>query len=135
MGMASMIGLILLMGLVTKNSILLVDYATQLRDQGKTATEALLIAGPTRLRPILMTSAAIILGMLPAALGTGEGSEFQAPMAIGVIGGVITSTVLTVLVVPTIYLWFDRFTLRGRAERRAAKAARLASAAEATAAS
>ncbi len=126
MGMASMIGLILLMGLVTKNSILLVDYANQLRDQGKSATEALLIAGPTRLRPILMTSAAIILGMLPAAMGTGEGSEFQAPMAIGVIGGVITSTILTVLVVPAIYMWFDRLTLRGRREWKAERAQRKA---------
>jgi HAE1 family hydrophobic/amphiphilic exporter-1 len=128
MGMASMIGLILLMGLVTKNSILLVDYANQLRDQGKTAMEALMIAGPTRLRPILMTSAAIILGMLPSAMGTGEGSEFQAPMAIGVIGGVITSTVLTVLVVPSIYMGFDRLTLKGRRERREQKRMKLAAA-------
>ncbi|MCA9513558.1 MAG: efflux RND transporter permease subunit, partial [Myxococcales bacterium] len=131
MGLASMIGMILLMGLVTKNSILLVDYANHLRrEQGKGIREALLEAGPTRLRPILMTSFAIILGMLPAALARGEGSEFQAPMAIAVIGGVITSTVLTLAVVPVAYVWLDRLTFKGfkewRAERRAAKAAKSA---------
>jgi len=124
MGMAAMIGIILLMGIVTKNSILLVDYANQLRrDHGKTIMEAILIACPTRLRPILMTSAAIILGMLPAALNTAEGSEFQAPMAIAVIGGVITSTFLTLLVVPVVYIWLDRLTLVGFKEWRAARRA------------
>lgn len=123
LGMASFIGIILLMGLVTKNSILLVDYTNQLRAKGMGIVEALLVAGPTRLRPILMTSAAIVLGMLPAALGRGEGSEFQAPMAIAVIGGVIMSTLLTLVVVPIIYIWLDRLTLRGRRERKAAKAA------------
>ncbi len=121
--LSSMIGMILLMGLVTKNSILLVDYANQLRDEGLGIHEALLKAGPTRLRPILMTSAAIVLGMLPAAVGRGEGSEFYAPMSIAVIGGVITSTLLTLIVVPIFYTWFDRLTIRGRRERRAEKAA------------
>lgn len=120
--LSTMIGMILLMGLVTKNSILLIDYANQLRDQGMTIHEALLTAGPTRLRPILMTSAAIILGMLPAAIGTGEGSEFYAPMSIAVIGGVITSTLLTLVVVPVFYVWFDRLTIRGRKERKLEKA-------------
>lgn len=120
--LSSMIGMILLMGLVTKNSILLVDYANQLRDQGLSIHEAILKAGPTRLRPILMTSFAIVLGMLPAALGRGEGSEFYAPMSIAVIGGVITSTLLTLIVVPIFYTWFDRLTIRGRRERRAEKA-------------
>ncbi len=89
--------------------------------------EALLEAGPTRLRPILMTSAAMILGMLPTALALGEGSAFRAPMALSVIGGVLTSTVLTLLVVPVVYTFMDRFTLKGRraraAEREAAKRA------------
>ena len=120
--LSSMIGLILLMGLVTKNSILLVDYANQLRNEGMNIHDALLKAGPTRLRPILMTSAAIILGMLPAAIGTGEGSEFYAPMSIAVIGGVITSTLLTLVVVPVFYVWLDRLTIRGRRERRVEKA-------------
>jgi multidrug efflux pump subunit AcrB len=118
MGMPAMIGIILLMGLVTKNSILLVDYANQLRQAGKDAVAAVLEAGPTRLRPILMTSAAIILGMLPTAISRGEGSEFRAPMSIAVIGGVITSTLLSLVVVPVVYLWVDRFTSRGRDERR-----------------
>jgi len=120
--LSTMIGMILLMGLVTKNSILLIDYANQLREQGMTIHDALLTAGPTRLRPILMTSAAIILGMLPAAIGTGEGSEFYAPMSIAVIGGVITSTLLTLVVVPVFYVWFDRLTIRGRRERKLEKA-------------
>ena len=113
-GMPAMIGLILLMGLVTKNGILLVDLTNELRAQGKGMVEALLEAGPTRLRPILMTSAAMVLGMLPTAIGSAEGSEFRAPMAIAVIGGVVTSTLLTLLVVPVIYTWMDRFTLKSK---------------------
>jgi hydrophobic/amphiphilic exporter-1 (mainly G- bacteria), HAE1 family len=115
-GLPAMIGIILLMGLVTKNAILLVDYTNELRDQGMPMIEALLKAGPTRLRPILMTSAAMVLGMLPAAIARGEGSEFRAPMSIAVIGGVITSTFLTLLVVPVVYTWLDRFTGRGKRE-------------------
>ncbi|HMV70208.1 MAG TPA: efflux RND transporter permease subunit, partial [Myxococcota bacterium] len=118
MGMSSLIGIILLMGLVTKNAILLVDRANQNRDeQGMDIVAAMMEAGPVRLRPILMTSAAMVLGMMPTALSQGPGSEFRAPMAIAVIGGVITSTVLTLVVVPVVYLWFDRFTGRGRRER------------------
>jgi len=120
--LSSMIGMILLMGLVTKNSILLVDYANQLRNEGMRIGAAIMKAGPTRLRPILMTSAAIVLGMLPAAIGKGEGSEFYAPMSIAVIGGVITSTLLTLVVVPIFYVWFDRITIRGWKERRIEKA-------------
>jgi len=130
MGMAAMIGIILLMGLVTKNSILLVDYTNQLRREGKSIHDALVEAGVTRLRPILMTSAAIILGMWPSAVSTGDGSEFYQPMSVGVIGGVITSTLLTLVVVPVVYVWLDRFTFKGfqewRMERRAAKAAKRA---------
>jgi len=110
----AMIGIVLLMGLVTKNAILLVDYTNQLRDRGRTITEALLEAGPTRLRPILMTSAAMVLGMLPTAMGTGAGKEFRIPMSIAVIGGVISSTFLTLIVVPVVYVWMDRFTRRRR---------------------
>jgi HAE1 family hydrophobic/amphiphilic exporter-1 len=95
------------MGLAVKNSILLVDFANRLRAQGMTAKESLLVAGPTRLRPILMTTMALILGMLPVSLGMGAGGSFRAPMAIAVIGGLITSTLLTLVVVPTFYLLLD----------------------------
>ncbi len=111
-GMPSMIGIVLLMGLVTKNAILLVDCANALREQGASITEALLKAGPTRLRPILMTSAAMVLGMLPTAITGGEGSAFRAPMATAVIGGVIVSTFLTLIVVPVVYIYMDRFSLK-----------------------
>lgn len=112
-GMSAMIGIILLMGLVTKNGILLVDYTNQVREQtGLGPYEALLEAAPKRLRPIVMTSAAIVLGEMPTALSTGDGSEFNAPMAIGVIGGVITSTVLTLVVVPVAYTWIDKLSIK-----------------------
>ena len=105
--MGAMIGVILLMGLVTKNGILLVDAALQNQRGGMSAIDAVVDAGRKRLRPILMTSAAMILGMMPTATNTGPGSEFRSPMAIGVIGGVITSTFLTLLVLPSVFLWFD----------------------------
>ena len=88
------------------------NYTTAPRARGLSIMDALLQAGPPRLRPILMTSAAIVLGMLPAAIGRGEGSEFRAPMSIGVIGSVITSTILTLVVVPILCVWADR--LRNR---------------------
>jgi HAE1 family hydrophobic/amphiphilic exporter-1 len=107
--LGSLIGLILLMGLVTKNAILLVDGALQhMRDDGDAPEEAIRKAGPRRLRPILMTSAAMVLGMLPTALGRGMGSEFRSPMAIAVIGGVLTSTMLTLWVVPVVFVWVER---------------------------
>ena len=99
----AMIGLIMLMGLVTKNAILLVDYANHQKEQGLATKDALLVAGPIRLRPILMTTAAMILGMLPVALALGEGGEVRAPMAVVVIGGLIASTLLTLVVVPVVY--------------------------------
>ncbi len=114
----SLMGISLLMGIVTKNAILLVDYANQLRARGKGIVEALLEAGPTRLRPIMMTSWSTILGMLPAAAGRGEGQEFRVPMAMAVIGGMITSTFLTLVVVPVVYVWVDRFTLSARRAQR-----------------
>jgi HAE1 family hydrophobic/amphiphilic exporter-1 len=104
----TMIGFIMLMGLVTKNAILLVDYTNTLRTRdGLDRLTALLKAGPTRLRPILMTTFAMIFGMLPIALSTGEGSESRGPMAVAVIGGLVTSTLLTLVVVPVIYTLFD----------------------------
>jgi multidrug efflux pump subunit AcrB len=112
LGMGANIGVILLMGLVTKNAILLVDGALQRISEGADARTAIAEAGPRRLRPILMTSAAMVLGMLPTALGRGMGSEFRSPMAISVIGGVITSTLLTLWVVPVVFLGIER--LRGR---------------------
>ncbi len=105
----SAIGFIMLMGLVTKNAILLVDFANHLKAQGKSTVDALMEAGPIRLRPILMTTFAMIFGMLPVALALGEGGETRAPMAMAVIGGLITSTVLTLVVVPVFYLLADRF--------------------------
>ena len=119
LSMGSNIGVILLMGLVTKNGILLVDAALQLQREGIEATVAIVEAGRKRLRPILMTSAAMVLGMLPTAITDGPGSEFRAPMAIAVIGGVITSTFLTLLVLPSLFLWFDALRrLPGRLFRR-----------------
>ena len=105
----SFIGLIMLMGLVTKNAILLVAYAKTLREGGMDRREALITAGRTRLRPIMMTTLAMIGGMLPMALGLGAGAEMRAPMARAVTGGLITSTVLTLLVVPVVYTLFDDF--------------------------
>jgi multidrug efflux pump subunit AcrB len=117
--MGSLIGLILLMGLVTKNAILLVDGAIQhIRDDGDSPELAIRKAGPRRLRPILMTSAAMVLGMLPTALGRGMGSEFRSPMAVAVIGGVVTSTMLTLWVVPVVFVWVERLRARLRRKRR-----------------
>jgi HAE1 family hydrophobic/amphiphilic exporter-1 len=104
----TMIGFIMLMGLVTKNAILLVDYTNTLRNRDRQERGAALInAGTVRLRPILMTTFAMIFGMLPIAVGTGVGSESRAPMAVAVIGGLITSTLLTLVVVPVMYTFFD----------------------------
>jgi HAE1 family hydrophobic/amphiphilic exporter-1 len=99
----SMIGLVLLVGLVAKNSILLVDLTNQLREEGVAIDEALREACPRRLRPVLMTSFTIILALLPAALGLGAGSDTNGPLAVAVIGGLISSTLLTLVVVPSVY--------------------------------
>jgi HAE1 family hydrophobic/amphiphilic exporter-1 len=115
LGMGANIGIILLMGLVTKNAILLIDGALQHMREGDDPLTAIRKSGPRRLRPILMTSAAMVLGMLPTALGRGIGSEFRAPMAIAVIGGVLSSTVLTLLVVPVVFLWVERNKARALA--------------------
>jgi len=103
----SMIGVILLMGLVTKNAILVVDFANVQRREGRSRAEALMIAARVRLRPILMTTLAMIFGMLPLAFEIGSGAEFRAPMARAVIGGLITSTLLTLIVVPVVYTYLD----------------------------
>ena len=103
----SMIGIILLFGLVTKNSILLVDYANQLRAQGMGKLEAMRTAAPIRMRPVLMTALSMILGVTPAALGIGPGSETRAPMAVATGCGMISSTLLTLVVVPVFYLVLD----------------------------
>ncbi|HEX4889056.1 MAG TPA: efflux RND transporter permease subunit, partial [Alphaproteobacteria bacterium] len=99
----SIIGLVLLMGLVAKNSILLIDLANQLRAQGKGINESLLEACPVRLRPVLMTSMTIIIVMLPAAFGIGAGADTNGPMAVAVIGGMVSSTLLTLVVIPAVY--------------------------------
>ena len=103
----SIIGIIMLMGLVCKNAILLIDFIKESLSNGLSRTESIMLAGQTRLRPILMTTAAMVMGMVPLALGIGEGSEQQAPMAHAIIGGVITSTLLTLIVVPVIYTYLD----------------------------
>ncbi len=102
----SMIGIVLLIGLVTKNSILLVDYANQLRDAGASAEDAIRTAAPVRMRPVLMTALSMIFGVLPAALGIGPGAESRAPMAVATAAGMFTSMLLTLLVVPVFYLAF-----------------------------
>jgi HAE1 family hydrophobic/amphiphilic exporter-1 len=99
----SMIGLVLLLGLVAKNSILLVDLTNQERERGLGINEALIEACPIRLRPVLMTSITVILALLPAALGLGAGADTNGPLSVAVIGGMITSTALTLIVVPAVY--------------------------------
>ncbi|AMW79561.1 nodulation protein NolG [Acinetobacter sp. TGL-Y2] len=109
MNLFSIIGIIMLMGLVTKNAILLIDFIKKAMDRGEERYDAIIAAGKTRLRPILMTTSAMVMGMVPLALGLGEGGEQSAPMAHAVIGGVITSTLLTLVVVPVIFTYLDDF--------------------------
>jgi HAE1 family hydrophobic/amphiphilic exporter-1 len=103
----SLIGVILLMGIVAKNAILLIDFAKWAHERGTPLRESLIEAGRIRLRPIMMTTIALIAGMIPVALGRGEGADFRAPLGRAVIGGVITSTLLTLLVIPTVYEILD----------------------------
>ncbi|MBW2460761.1 MAG: efflux RND transporter permease subunit [Deltaproteobacteria bacterium] len=107
MSIFSMIGVIMLMGLVVKNAILVVDFTQQLRQRGMGVFEALEEAGAVRLRPILMTTGAMVFGMIPVAIGHGDGGEIRAPMGVTVIGGLLTSTVLTLVVVPVVYTIAD----------------------------
>ncbi|MCW3061835.1 MAG: multidrug efflux transporter [Capsulimonas sp.] len=113
-GLTALIGVLMLVGIVVKNGILLVEYTNVLRSRGYKRDEAVLEAGPTRLRPILMTTSATVLGMMPIALELGKGSETNGPMATAVIGGLLTSTILTLFVVPTVYTLFDDLGRRFR---------------------
>jgi HAE1 family hydrophobic/amphiphilic exporter-1 len=110
LNIVGMVGIIALVGLVGKNAILLVDYTNTLRARGRERREALLEAGPTRLRPIMMTTLALILGMLPVALAIGRGSEFRETIGYTIIGGISLSTLLTLLVIPCSYTIFDDFS-------------------------
>ena len=108
--MPVLIGILMLMGIVTKNAILLVDFAIEMRLQGMDRIAAMIEAGHKRARPIVMTSIAMSAGMLPSAIGVGEGGSFRAPMATAVIGGIIVSTVLSLVVVPSFFLIMDDFS-------------------------
>jgi multidrug efflux pump subunit AcrB len=127
MNLPSLIGLVMLMGIVTKNSILLVEYTiVGMRDRGLSQMDALLDACHKRARPIVMTTVAMIAGMLPLALGLGADASFRQPMAIAVIGGLITSTALSLLVVPVVFTYlvgfedrFKRALKRGRGDTHA----------------
>jgi len=109
----SLMAIIMLVGIVVNNGILLIDYTQQLRkEKGMSLHEAILQASPTRLRPIIMTNLATALGMLPLALGLGTGGEFRAPMAVSVIGGLLTSTLFTIFLIPAIYYTFESWKLK-----------------------
>jgi hydrophobic/amphiphilic exporter-1 (mainly G- bacteria), HAE1 family len=123
LNMFSVIGIVMLMGLVTKNAILLIDFAIRSRDAGMERTEALLHAAQVRLRPILMTTLAMVFGMVPLAFALTEGSEQRAPMGQAVIGGVITSSLLTLVVVPVVYCWLDDLAAWARRRFSAAQVA------------
>ena len=111
----AVIGMVMLAGIVVNNAIVLIDAVNQLRAEGMPRDKALIEAGLTRLRPILMTSATTILGLVPMALGLGEGAELRAPLAVTVIGGLIVGTILTLVVIPVVYTILDR----GKEPRRA----------------
>jgi hydrophobic/amphiphilic exporter-1 (mainly G- bacteria), HAE1 family len=119
----SMIGIIMLMGLVVKNGILLIDFVNHEREKGSPREEAILTSARVRLRPIIMTTMAMIFGMIPLAMALGEGAEQRAPMAHAVMGGLVTSTLLTLFVVPVVYTLFDDFVNRLRRKPRAPMAA------------
>jgi multidrug efflux pump subunit AcrB len=110
-----MIGFIMLMGLVTKNAILLVDFTNQALRSGRSLHEAILEAGQVRLRPILMTTLAMVFGMLPMSIGVGAGGELLAPMGRAVIGGVLTSALLTLVVVPVLFTYIHAVSERAKA--------------------
>lgn len=125
LSVAVLIGYILLVGLVMNNSIVLIDYINQLRKEGKTAREAILLAGPIRLRPILMTTLTTILAIGPLAFASGSGTEFQAPMGVTVIFGLSLSTLVTLVLVPVVYSWFDDLGTKRRLKREQKKQAKL----------
>jgi HAE1 family hydrophobic/amphiphilic exporter-1 len=103
-----LIGMVILAGIVVKNAIVLVDYANRLRKEGRSKIDALVEAGSVRMRPIIMTTLTTVLGLLPMAIGVGEGVEVRAPLAITLIGGLVVSTLLTLVVIPVVYVTFDR---------------------------
>jgi len=115
----SQIGMILLIGLVTKNSILLVEYANQLKERGMSSAEAILESGRIRLRPILMTSVATVMGAVPIAFGLGAGSTSRRPLGYAIVGGLIFSTLLTLFLVPAVYVLLDAARERVRARQAA----------------
>jgi HAE1 family hydrophobic/amphiphilic exporter-1 len=115
LSLTSFIGMIMLVGIVVNNAIVLVDYINQLRDRGMSLTEAIRTGGERRLRPVLMTALTTIGGMLPLALGSGEGAEMWRPLAVAVIGGLLFSTLVTLVLIPTVYALTDRWRKRGRA--------------------
>lgn len=123
LGLTAMIGIVMLAGIVVNNAIVLVDYINILRASGKDRKDAITTAGPVRLRPILMTTLTTVLGLLPVAIGIGEGAEAQAPMGVVVIAGLLLSTILTLVLIPTVYTLVDDFStgikdkLRGKKER------------------
>jgi multidrug efflux pump len=108
----SQIGLVMLVGLVTKNSILIVEFANQLRERGAEPFEAVLQAARTRFRPVMMTALSTIAGILPIAIGMGAGGEARAPLGVAVVGGMAFSTLLTIFVIPTVYLGFAHLEIR-----------------------
>ncbi|MDH5328705.1 MAG: efflux RND transporter permease subunit, partial [Aquincola sp.] len=115
----SQIGLVTLIGLITKHGILIVEFSNQLRKQGRTVREAVVEAASLRLRPILMTTGAMVLGALPLALATGAGAESRQQIGWVIVGGMAVGTMLTVLVVPTVYTWFARSRIPGEITERA----------------
>lgn len=119
LGVGAFIGLIVLVGIVVNNAIILIDYIKRLREQGLPPEEAILRAGPVRLRPILMTAGATVLGVMPASLGLGEGAEIQAPLATVILFGLTFSTVITLVLIPVVYLSLDNWLKRRKARREA----------------
>jgi HAE1 family hydrophobic/amphiphilic exporter-1 len=118
LSLIALIGAIMLVGIVTKNGIVLVDYMNLLVERGSTVADAVIAGGKSRLRPVLMTSLTTILGMVPMALGLGEGSEIWQPMGISVVGGLVLSTLLTLFIVPSLYVMLEGYNQR-KAERKA----------------
>jgi HAE1 family hydrophobic/amphiphilic exporter-1 len=114
MSVIALLGAVLLIGIVVKNAIVLVDYINLMRDRGNDLHDAIVVSGRSRLRPVLMTAFTTILGMTPMALSTGEGSEIWSPMGISVIGGLVFSTIITMILIPVLYAAFSR---RGERDR------------------
>ncbi len=124
LSMPVVIGVLMLIGIVTKNAIMLVDFAIEARAKGMPRRQAITDAGSKRARPIVMTTVAMVAGMVPSALGIGDGGEFRAPMAIGVIGGLVVSTLLSLVFVPSFYTVMDDISGLGRRLFRGRRGAR-----------